>query len=24
VNEFVIKNYGTANITIYVDDIWFQ
>jgi hypothetical protein len=24
VNEFVIKNYGTANATIYVDDIWFQ
>lgn len=24
VNEFVIKNYGTANITIYVDDILFQ
>jgi len=23
INEFVIKNYGTANITIYVDDIIF-
>ena len=24
VNEFVIQNYGTANITIYIDDIWFE
>ena len=24
VNEFVIQNYGTANITVYIDDISFQ
>jgi hypothetical protein len=24
VNELVIQNYGTANMTAYVDDIWFQ